>query len=353
MFKKMKTWRALSVLGLLGGGLAAPALVPTAAAAAPPPTPFTECPPVGADTSCELLIVINPNGTTTVYNDPSQGPYDGADDTLVGVVNMSNMAVASLNLNGGATTIFAFDGSGICSTSITPHPAACPFGPTGYEGPDTSFTVTSPTTGTVNFTTPLSPGGSCAHAGTAYFGLEEHVSSLSLTVGTTSIGRAFGLAVGSPTLIAGVADTNYSATPTEVIVGGFSSPPGVVSASAAAFDSTVGFGASEADVGSVTIVAGNVVISAQGVVARACPTQGTTVIGSLQVAGATVDVGPLPNTTVPIPGVGTLVLNEQYPSPSATTAGLVVNAIHLYVTNPLVLSLGPAEVIVASAESYV
>jgi hypothetical protein len=103
---------------------------------AAPTVPFTECPAVGADTSCGLLIDITDSGVA-VLQDPSQGPYDGSDDTLVGVLNQSSKSIGHLALASN-TPIFAFDGDGICS-GFYGLIAGCPSGQTGYEGPGTSF----------------------------------------------------------------------------------------------------------------------------------------------------------------------------------------------------------------------
>ena len=64
--------------------------------------------------------------------------------------------------------IFGLDGDGICA-GFSPGPPACPYGPTGYEGPNTSFANISAngTTGDVVFTGGLAPGQS------TYFSLED------------------------------------------------------------------------------------------------------------------------------------------------------------------------------------
>src|SRR5690242_1964014 len=114
---------------------------------------FTQCPPIGADTGCQVLITVNPDGTGTVSDDPSQGPYEGSEDALVGLQNNSAGTVQSINLS-SSTDIFGFDDDGICSGLFSgPAPSGCPFGPTGYEGPGTSFSnISSDTTsGTVDF----------------------------------------------------------------------------------------------------------------------------------------------------------------------------------------------------------
>jgi hypothetical protein len=148
-------------------------LAMTATAGAAPTAPFNQCPPVGADTSCGTLIVINPDGSLTAFNDATQGPFDEIEDTLIGVVNESETTVTSLTLSGTGTHgigIFEFDGDGICSGVYSPAPPACPYGPTTYEGPATSFSITDGTHGVVEFLEGLAPGAS------TYFSLEDAVT---------------------------------------------------------------------------------------------------------------------------------------------------------------------------------
>ena len=109
--------------------------------------------------SCGVLIVIDKNGKITGYYDPSQGPYDGGDDTLVGVVNNSTKPVNSIKLSG--PDIFGFDGDGLCTYIMCTWP-----NPYGYEGPNSSFQVTDANNGFVNFSRPLAVGAS------TYFSLE-------------------------------------------------------------------------------------------------------------------------------------------------------------------------------------
>ena len=70
--------------------VAALAFAGPAAASAPTP-PFTQCPAIGFDTSCAILIVVEPNGSFVPYADPTQGPFDGIEDTLIGVQNESSL----------------------------------------------------------------------------------------------------------------------------------------------------------------------------------------------------------------------------------------------------------------------
>ncbi|HEY6317974.1 MAG TPA: hypothetical protein VI462_08830 [Acidimicrobiia bacterium] len=123
-------------------------------------------------------MVINPDGTVTVLTDPSQGPFDGAEDTLIGVQNNASFTVTHLTLNGVTTPAptFGFDGDGLCNQGNSP--AGCPFGSTGYEGPNTSFSNISAdmADGVVNFTGGLAPGAS------AFFSLEGVVTAQSVVV---------------------------------------------------------------------------------------------------------------------------------------------------------------------------
>jgi len=149
------------------------AFASSAAASATPP--FHQCPVLGFDTSCQILIEVLPSGSLQSYKDPSQGPFDGVEDTLIGVQNNSPNPVTHIALKGA--NIFGFDGDGLCSgknesggAGFEPPPAGCPFGPTGYEGPGTEFTIANTEEGTVNFT-----GNGIPPGGTAYFSLEGQV----------------------------------------------------------------------------------------------------------------------------------------------------------------------------------
>ncbi len=161
----------------LGAALVVGLSLPDSVSAAPTTPLYPQCPPVGYSTGCQKLITINAQGVATVATDPSQPAIDNQDDSLVGVVNDSNASLVSLGLTGD--DVFGFDGDGLCASKPTPCTSKNEYGPTGYEGPGTSFTVTAGTTdaGSVNFTNDLTPGAS------AYFTLEEpgfEVASVSL-----------------------------------------------------------------------------------------------------------------------------------------------------------------------------
>lgn len=137
-----------------------------------------QCPPVAADTTCGAIITVTNSGASVSFT--GQGPYDGIDDTLVGVINNSSVPVTSLVLTSSTLDIFGFDGDGICGISpntglpYVPAPPGCPFGPTTYEGPGVSFSNISADymTGTVNFNPPIPANG-----GTAYFSLEDSLGA--------------------------------------------------------------------------------------------------------------------------------------------------------------------------------
>jgi PEP-CTERM motif len=161
----MNRYQLLAVLSL---GV----LCPAAALAAP------LCPAYGTATDCTTVITISATGALSVGAGASTKPnYDGVEDQLVGFVNNSNLTITSILLNGGSNAIFGFDGDGIDTYGAPGNSHDT----TGYGGPDSYFTNISSNrhTGTVDFVTPIGPGG------TTYFSLEEPFTSGSIT-GTVS-----------------------------------------------------------------------------------------------------------------------------------------------------------------------
>ena len=152
--------------------LLASAVLPANASTAADQPPFTECPAIGSSRSCEILLVVNPDNSVSVLHDGAVGPYDGGDDTLVGIVNESSSPVQAVTVSGVGTDLAGFDGDGLCTFGVN----GCPFGSTGYEGPGTSFHTSPslPDHAEVDFTGGLKPGG------TAYFSLENDLSSAQL-----------------------------------------------------------------------------------------------------------------------------------------------------------------------------
>jgi len=109
-----------------------------------------QCPAIGQSPSCSILITIKPNGSLTFQTDPSVPPFDGIEDVLVGVTNQSGATVFGISLTG--SDIFGFDGDGVGAFIGN-------FGPTGYEGPGTSFSPINANRGTVNFPNGLNDKG--------------------------------------------------------------------------------------------------------------------------------------------------------------------------------------------------
>ncbi|MGH9071945.1 MAG: DUF6531 domain-containing protein, partial [Acidimicrobiales bacterium] len=147
----------------------------TAAVTANPSPPFAECPAIGGDSGCQILVVVTDQGTQ-ILDDPNQGPYDGSDDALIGVLNDSSAATGHLVLSSD-NPIFAFDGDGLCT--YPQAPSGCPLGPTGYEGPGVSYSNinAAETGGTVNFASGIASGNS------AYFSLEEALTASTVVAG--------------------------------------------------------------------------------------------------------------------------------------------------------------------------
>jgi hypothetical protein len=140
---------------------------------------FSECPAVGNDTNgCELLITVTAasGGVATAFSvttaSPDQGPYDGIEDTLLGVLNKSGSTLTSLSLASN-TTIFGFDGDGACTYISCPGATD----PNGYAPAGVTFSGinSSDTSGTVNFSPGLTNGGS------SWFSLEEALTASSIT----------------------------------------------------------------------------------------------------------------------------------------------------------------------------
>lgn len=131
-------------------------------------TAYAQCPAVGADSTCGTVITITDAGAS--ISNTGQGPYDGIDDTLVGVINnTSNLTISSLTLN-SSLDIFGFDGDGIDTYGIPGND----MDDTGYGGPNAYFTGINgnQTSGTVDFIVPIPPRG-----GTAYFSLENSLGA--------------------------------------------------------------------------------------------------------------------------------------------------------------------------------
>jgi hypothetical protein len=146
------------------------------------------CPTFPNTQSSGCGAIINITGTgAPVTPGPATGPYDGSDDTLVGVVNdfpkctpgltpqpACGLVIYSLDLS-STTNICGFDFDGIDTYGAPSNSHDT----TGYGGPNAYFTPIPPATSInpnkcrVNFVTPLKPGDS------AYFSLENSLSNAS------------------------------------------------------------------------------------------------------------------------------------------------------------------------------
>jgi hypothetical protein len=148
---------------------------------------YAPCPQIGFANGCNLILTINSNGTVSpTLGDPNA--YDGSDDQLVGIINNSNTVVTTLALSGSDIFGFENDGAGMTGTGcliFSGNPFPCndvAYGPTGYEGPNISFTITDANSGFVNFL-----NGGIQPGGTAWFSLENTASANGVTA---TVGQA-------------------------------------------------------------------------------------------------------------------------------------------------------------------
>jgi hypothetical protein len=158
------------------------------------PISFPQCPPTGLNTTgCELLITVtsvNGSGAATAFtvatSSPDLGPFDGVEDTLIGITNAASPALKSIVLNGGVGSgVFGFDGDGACPAgSYTPGPTAAQCGTalqnsTGYGSAGASFTAISASTdsGTVL----VGGAAGLANGQSTWFDLEGAITAPQLT----------------------------------------------------------------------------------------------------------------------------------------------------------------------------
>ena len=142
------------------------------------PSPQTGvCPAIGtlSTTDCNVEIFAGSGGSFTTIGPNLLSPYDGIEDTLVGIINNSGKTIFSLTFSG--SYLFGFDGDGLQT-----YGSGLGSDPTGYGGmtsPHDEYTfftnIIGYDTGTAVFGSSGIPDG-----GTAYFSLEE-APSLNLT----------------------------------------------------------------------------------------------------------------------------------------------------------------------------
>ncbi|HEX3403217.1 MAG TPA: PEP-CTERM sorting domain-containing protein [Acetobacteraceae bacterium] len=131
-------------------------------------TPSGVCPVVGSSTDCGAIITFGPGGAISTVLTGS-APFDGIEDTSIGVVNNSGHSISTIHLvqTTTGTPIFGFDGDGIDTFGVPGNASDT----TGYGGSNAFFTnFSSGTSGDVNFITAIASGSS------SYFSLEGPAS---------------------------------------------------------------------------------------------------------------------------------------------------------------------------------
>ncbi|OYV84070.1 MAG: hypothetical protein B7X04_01550 [Parcubacteria group bacterium 21-54-25] len=125
------------------------------------------CPPIGNDSGCGVVINVTNTGGALSFNQ-NQGPYDGIDDTLVGITNNSSQSLHDIGL-ASTNSIFGFDFDGIDAYGSQGNPSDA----NGYGGPNAYYSHinATQTSGTVNFVSPIPPGG------VGYFSLENALTA--------------------------------------------------------------------------------------------------------------------------------------------------------------------------------
>lgn len=137
------------------------------------------CPAVGLATDCgaQINVTAQSGGAAsafTVTNVGNGNPYDGVEDTLVGITNNSGATINSITLtSSGSADAFFFDFDGACSSGAG---GGCS-GTTGYEGPNMTFD-TSGVDGSGNGSLVINFTGGLAAGASTWFSLEGTPNSL-------------------------------------------------------------------------------------------------------------------------------------------------------------------------------
>jgi hypothetical protein len=151
----------------------------------------------GADTLGPAYIITWDGSSAVVSAGPgnAQGPYDGSDDTYIGVVNNGSTTLNYLNLSSTpdiyGNRIFWFDGDGIDAYGAPGNGSDN----TGYGGPLGYFTgiAADANSGTVNFIGGIAPGDY------TFFSLETDLTSV--PGGGTTGGLTVGVPDGGSTML--------------------------------------------------------------------------------------------------------------------------------------------------------
>ena len=147
-------------------------LGPVASAASVCPTT------VNTNSDCGYILTIGSGDKITGAAVAGANPFDGSDDSLIGVVNNSGSVYNgsfTLSGSGNGGGLFSFDCDCICTFTNASY---CASAPTGYEGPLNTFSNinAAANTGTVNIKG-LAAGGS------TFFSLESAPSSINPIIG--------------------------------------------------------------------------------------------------------------------------------------------------------------------------
>ncbi len=144
-------------------------------------------------TGCGALITVTgvDSGTGaatffTVKNLGNGNPYDGADDTLVGIVNNSGHPLNSITLTApvtGAEALFNFEDDGPCHYN---GQSPCNPSPADYQGPQNTFTDINngKTSGTVLFSPAIPSSCEGQFCNSTWFALEGTPDSLTTVTQT-------------------------------------------------------------------------------------------------------------------------------------------------------------------------
>ena len=132
---------------------------------------FPQCPAVDLNTGCQFLVNVS-DSESAIETDSTQGPYEGSDDALIGVVNNSSKPISSIPFS-AENELFGFEKDGIC----------------GVEKPAPGCVVTpKDTTGTAN---PNAGKGCPPEVGSCAFPVPAgEPAGLTIPTGVEQIGEA-------------------------------------------------------------------------------------------------------------------------------------------------------------------
>lgn len=135
------------------------------------------CPSIGVATGCgvQINVTSQSGGVATAFTATTLGngnPFDGIEDTLIGITNSSGGTINSITLSAATSAdAFGFDGDGACTFTGGP-----PCGTTGYEGPNMTFGAVTSSGGVDHMTITFT--GGLANGASTFFSLEGTPQSL-------------------------------------------------------------------------------------------------------------------------------------------------------------------------------